>query len=256
MTAIADHIFIIADPKTLEATAKGEKQASEEAGAEDPKLKPESPGVFGRAAISFFTYLWDHNFSPFALLRGSLFAGPKLVSKYTIRRFGHLEEEDLRCMHTYAHGIFVARGSSEYSLGWLLAPGAHSRWPGISRLQQTLNSLPLVTRSKSIKDVPISLIYGSNDWMDVGAGQQIAELLRKNGSPKASVYVVPKAGHNVFLDSPTPFNQLASALLRAPYHSGAASPFPSNLNPDGRIADDKEVLRLCAAWSQMKPFSS
>lgn len=155
-------------------------------------------------------------------------------------------------MHVYAHGIFVARGSSEYSLNWLLAPGAWGRWPAIARVQQALNELPsLPKRARSIKDIPISMIYGSDDWMDPGAGQNLVELLWKYKANKASVYVVPQAGHNVFLDAPVSFNKLISALLRAPTQTTSTAPFPRHLSPDGRVADQEETTRLCAAWEQL-----
>lgn len=88
--------------------------------------------------------------------------------------------------------------------------------------------------------------------MNPASGQNLVELLRSNGARKASIYVVPKAGHNVFLDAPTHFNQLVSSLLRAPTRSCTTSPFPRGLDPDNQVSDDQHTARLCAAWERLQ----
>ena len=69
-----------------------------------------------RCAGSVFGWLWEQNISPvsrwqatrsrsprsclsrrqFSLLRNSLFFGPMLAGRYTSRRFGSLDDENLR----------------------------------------------------------------------------------------------------------------------------------------------------------------
>lgn len=244
---LTSHPFC-SDPATITPADKSYPHGADGNGSETNRGGQTRQGLLRKVA----TFLWERNLSPFSIVRGSLFAGPKLVSTYTLRRFGHLPAEELNAMHVYAHGIFVAPGSSEYALNFLLAPGAWARWPAISRVQQALSGLPAATQQRTIKDVPISLIYGSDDWMNPASGQSLVELLRSNGAPKASIYVVPKAGHNVFLDAPTHFNQLITSLLRAPTRSaGSTSLFPRELDPDNQVSDDHQTARLCAAWERL-----
>ena len=88
---------------------------------------------FGR---KLFTHLWEEGWSPFQLVRSSLFWGPMLVAKvrlgsslmcgywvlmasaiqYSSRRFGALSEDETRDMHDYIMNITLAKGSGEYCI--------------------------------------------------------------------------------------------------------------------------------------------
>jgi cardiolipin-specific phospholipase len=79
-----------------------------------------------------FTYLWEEGWSPFQVVRSTLFFGPLLVGKvrllrkallilnqifqYSSRRFTGLTEEETREMHDYILNITLAKGSGEYSI--------------------------------------------------------------------------------------------------------------------------------------------
>lgn len=63
-----------------------------------------------------FTYLWEEGFSPFQVVRSSLFWGPMLVGKYSSRRFIGLSAEDTKAMHEYILNITLAKGSGEYCI--------------------------------------------------------------------------------------------------------------------------------------------
>lgn len=63
-----------------------------------------------------FTYLWEEGFSPFQVVRSSLFWGPMLVGKYSSRRFIGLSSEDTKAMHEYILNITLAKGSGEYCI--------------------------------------------------------------------------------------------------------------------------------------------
>lgn len=82
----------------------------------------------------FLGWLWDKNVSPFGILRASSFMGPWLMSHYTSRRFGSLENTEMRSLHAYCHGVFMDRGSSEYCRACLLPRGTDlSRGPTRAR---------------------------------------------------------------------------------------------------------------------------
>lgn len=56
---------------------------------------------------SFFHYLWEKNYSPFSLLRASVFFGPLLVGNYAERRFADLDAIERQIMYSYLWSISV-----------------------------------------------------------------------------------------------------------------------------------------------------
>ncbi|ETW84280.1 hypothetical protein HETIRDRAFT_102868 [Heterobasidion irregulare TC 32-1] len=148
-----------------------------------------------------FTYLWEEGWSPFQVVRSTLFWGPMLVGKYSSRRFSSLSEEETRDMHDYITNITLAKGSGEYS--HILAPGAHAR-------------MPLVDRIAALK-VPVTFVYGEHDWMDPAGGVKSIDNLRAAGNAEGRMYVIPRAGHHVYLDNAKAVNKL---LLKELDHKG------------------------------------
>ena len=148
-----------------------------------------------RQLSRWITYLWEANFSPFMFVRLPI-VGPKVASGWTSRRFHDLpSEEEQKAMHNYAYQIFRQRGSGEFALGYLLAPGAYARRPLMERVKQLQNDSVLKK---------VTWIYGSMDWMDVDAGREASEMLT---TIESEVIIVDKAGHNVHLDNPEGFNR-------------------------------------------------
>ncbi|KAI1102346.1 alpha/beta-hydrolase [Jackrogersella minutella] len=185
-----------------------------EAGA--PKKRPYPP---------WLVWLWDANVSPFSIIRLAGPLGPRVASGWTSRRFNHLTQEERQTLHDYAYSIFRQRGSGEYALPYLLAPGAHARSPVINRIHRVGRQVvtPATGSAPAVKEMgyPIVFMYGENDWMDVAGGlaaeeklkQAKAQLLlhataeekwKENGSAK--VVIVSKAGHHLYLDNPKEFN--------------------------------------------------
>ncbi|KAG8715429.1 hypothetical protein FRC11_004208 [Ceratobasidium sp. 423] len=140
-----------------------------------------------------FSYLWEEGWSPFQVVRSAAFYGPWLVGKYSGRRFD-LTDEEKRDMHDYIWHITRAKGSGEYSIGHLLAPGAHAR-------------MPLVDRINALR-MPITFAYGDRDWMDPAGGKASIERLKAAGNGKSKMYMVPDAGHHVYLDNVSAVNKL------------------------------------------------
>ncbi|KAJ5629153.1 cardiolipin-specific deacylase [Penicillium herquei] len=87
-----------------------------------------------RTMPKWFAYLWEANVSPFSLVRWTGPFGPRLVSGWTSRRFSHLPAEEAKALHDYSYSIFSQRGSGEYALAYILAPGAFARSPLIRRI--------------------------------------------------------------------------------------------------------------------------
>ncbi|KAL1887570.1 hypothetical protein Sste5346_010123 [Sporothrix stenoceras] len=192
-----------------------------------PAAKPER-----RPLPGWLVWLWDANVSPFSLVRASGPLGPRLVSGWTSRRFSHLEQDEADALHSYTYNLFRQRGSGEYALPYLLAPGAYARSPVINRIQNVGRQVvkpaqPATATTPATPEVketgfPIVMMYGDHDWMDVAGGYAAEEKIKKrieqalltstpeeqrreNGSAK--VLIVRNAGHHLYLDNPDEFNK-------------------------------------------------
>ncbi|KAI4162484.1 MAG: hypothetical protein LQ342_003899 [Letrouitia transgressa] len=179
----------------------------------------------------WLTYLWDANISPFSLVRWTGPFGPRFVSGWTSRRFSHLPSNEAQALHNYAYSLFRLRGSGEYALAYILAPGAFARSPLIRRIHgvgrqpiaSASSSSSSVQETKRENGIPIVFMYGENDWMDIAGGyaakQKILEekerLLKSaddderrsdNGSSKC--IMIKKAGHHLYLDGWEEFNKV------------------------------------------------
>ncbi|CAG8960879.1 hypothetical protein HYFRA_00002416, partial [Hymenoscyphus fraxineus] len=180
----------------------------------------------------WLTYLWDANISPFSIIRWTGPLGPRFVSGWTSRRFSHLPDQESEALHTYAYSLFRQKGSGEYALAYILAPGAFARSPLIRRIadvgRQPLHP-PTTQNTSSTKTalketgIPIIMMYGEHDWMDVAGGfaaeQRLKEARekalstateeeRKKENGSAKVVIIQKAGHHVYLDGWEQFNEV------------------------------------------------
>lgn len=209
----------------LNAKSKGH-QASK-TGDITPPTAPRKP------LPKWLVYLWDANISPFSLVRWAGPLGPRFVSGWTSRRFSHLEKDEAQALHDYAYSLFRQRGSGEYALAYILAPGAFARSPLIRRIHgvgrqylqldgSTTSSIETAARKRE-NGIPVVLMYGENDWMDIAGGyaaeqkmkEEKARILetasakqRRDDNGSAKVMVIKKAGHHVYLDGWEEFNEV------------------------------------------------
>lgn len=203
---------------------------------------PTAPtGGNGRRPIpAWLKYLWDANISPFSIVRWTGPLGPRFVSGWTSRRFSHLPEGEAQALHEYAYSLFRQRGSGEYALAYILAPGAFARSPLIRRIggvgrqpipadavsasahTHASSNGQIGEQGKKETGFPIIFMYGEHDWMDIAGGfaaeQKLkevreealksasAEMKRKEGG-HAEVVVIKRAGHHLYLDGFEEFNE-------------------------------------------------
>lgn len=199
-----------------------------------------------RPISKVITTLWDANISPFSIVRWSGPLGPRFVSGWTSRRFSHLPPDEAQALHDYSYSLFRQQGSGEYALAYILAPGAFARSPLIRRIQgvgrQWIGTHPgpqvdcadqtpsekLASRARET-GVPVVLMYGENDWMDVAGGYAAEQKMkeekqkalanateeeRKRENGDAKVIVIRKAGHHVYLDGADHFNEVMKEELQ------------------------------------------
>ncbi|OWZ68336.1 hypothetical protein AYX15_00748 [Cryptococcus neoformans] len=164
-------------------------------------VKRREASVVRRGMMKFFVWGWERGLSPFSILRTAGPLGPLWVGKYSSRRFAKQTEEDVRDLHAYIYGTSVMKGSGEYCISHILAPGAYAR-------------IPILDRIDRLK-IPVTFMYGDNDWMDVQGGRDSATALAKAGNSNCSVHVVPEAGHHLYLDNPEVSNRLLDEAIRA-----------------------------------------
>lgn len=151
-------------------------------------------------APAWFKFLWERNVSPFTLVRATGPLGPRFTSGWTVRRFANLPEEEAKALHKYTYAIFNARGSGEYALNYLLAPGGYARWP----LSERAHRLSCESM----------WVYGDRDWMDPeGAVTAIENIKANNKNAISKLVMVKDAGHHIYLDNSEEFNRLVVEFL-------------------------------------------
>ena len=193
-----------------------------------------------RPLPKWLVYLWDANISPFSIVRWAGPLGPRFVSGWTSRRFSHLPTEESEALHDYAYSLFRQRGSGEYALAYILAPGAFARSPLIRRIsgvgRQLLPSPALAasatpslssaapTQSPGKETgIPVVMMYGEHDWMDIAGGFAAEQKLKeereralstaseeekKAENSSTKVLIIKKAGHHLYLDGWEEFNEI------------------------------------------------
>ena len=197
------------------------------------KITP--PTMPKRPLPGWLVWLWDCNVSPFSIVRMTGPLGPRFVSGWSSRRFNHLPPAEAQALHDYSFSIFKQKGSGEYALAYILAPGAYARRPVIDRIQdvgrqpipqpesESEGDVVAAAPAKKETGIPIVFMYGEHDWMDAAGGLAAEEKLKqakikallhgtedekRNENGSAKVIIVPKAGHHLYLDNPEFFNEV------------------------------------------------
>ncbi|SPN98479.1 related to alpha/beta hydrolase [Cephalotrichum gorgonifer] len=233
------------DQSTMEAEFTADQQSVTEGHtttstrSSNSSSRPTPPGPPQplRRLRPWLVWLWDANFSPFSFVRNTGPLGPKFVSGWSSRRFNHLPEAEARSLHDYSFSIFKQKGSGEYALPYLLAPGAYGRDPVVNRIHRVGRQVISEEEGRTIREtgIPIVMMYGENDWMDVAGGFAAEQKLndareksllsgtdeeraRENG--QARVVVISKAGHHLYLDNSAEFNEVMKKEMEATMAEG------------------------------------
>lgn len=164
-------------------------------------------GVFvtGHRMPSWMASLWDNNYTPQGLIRALGPLGPRFAFSYVNRRFGYLSPPARAALGDYFYHISASAGSGEYALAALLAPGAWAREPLHSRLPQL--------------SMPVTFIYGANDWMDRTHAEQAAASM----TVPVKILSVPEAGHHLHMDNPDEFTRIVASEIAEATATAAAT---------------------------------
>ncbi|KAI9164214.1 hypothetical protein H9P43_008031 [Blastocladiella emersonii ATCC 22665] len=184
-----------------DTSAEGTKSAAESG---NPRKFP-LPYMALRSSLA---KLWESGYTPFSLMRAAGPFGLRMTEWYTTRRFTLPDDEKADLRDYLFHANNAGTPAGEYALSALLRFGAWARSPLEHRLPALWSSPDAARR------VPVRFMYGNQDWMDPRAA---ARMLRQNGgidALRASVHIVPNAGHQLFLDNSEDFNRCLIDILR------------------------------------------
>eukprot|EP00164_Ancoracysta_twista_P021700 GFYU01039578.1.p1 GENE.GFYU01039578.1~~GFYU01039578.1.p1 ORF type:complete len:228 (-),score=35.69 GFYU01039578.1:321-914(-) len=146
-------------------------------------------------AYKLLRQLWSMNITPQQAVRlmGTK-RGKNLAFQYVDRRYLGFPDEDKQLFADYIYLITVGKGSGEYAMNTILAPGAFARFP-------------LIGQMPSI-ECPTSFVFGESDWMDYRPAAQVAPAMKDASGP----IFIPKSGHNMMLENVTYFNDVLTRL--------------------------------------------
>jgi len=156
---------------------------------------PKDVSVVGSKMPGWMSFLWERQVTPLSFIRSVGPYGPNLVARYTTARFHYLSRVEQAALTDYVYQITADRPSGESALTRLFAPGAWAYEP----LATALRSLPK----------PAHFVYGEADWMDPAPAQALVHTMKW-----PPVAFVPAAGHQLYLDNPSYFNQYLVRLLK------------------------------------------
>jgi cardiolipin-specific phospholipase len=185
-------------------------------------------------AIRLLDALWSANITPQQLIRimGAT-RGRKAVHRALAGRIPHLvgtttsnnnddDDDTLEILANYLFHITAAHPSGEFAINSLLEPGISPDMAGVFA-REPLEPLfqeyaqrflkPYDEQHQQTTTMPQwKVLFGDKDWMrpnEPSARQALGYLTQQKGSAasrdRASVHIVPNAGHHVYLDNPESF---------------------------------------------------
>jgi len=199
--------YAMKHPENVEALILASPVGMGEKRGEQGLLNPErlqSLPWWQRTLIRTAHDMWSGGWTPMDIVRGLGPAGLWLARWYMDRRFrlprelGTMEADKDETA-AYIHQLAARPAGSERCLGELLSFGAWAKEPIGPRLAQRWKEL-------GSRAPPVTLLYGESDWMDAGAGVELARELARIRHPAPEVIMVEGAGHQLFLDNPAAFN--------------------------------------------------
>ena len=116
---------------------------------------------------------------------------------------------DKSIVSEYLYHICAQPGSGEFAFAKLFDQSGFAHKPLIESLPSISRGMPdpavaAHPAAAPVHRVPITFLYGTHDWMDESAGRATAARIQSAGG-LAQVLLVPRAGHQLFIDNPKGF---------------------------------------------------
>lgn len=148
--------------------------------------------VNGQVVPGWIRWLWLRNWTPQCFVRWIGPVGPSLVRTYVRKRLPTLPLSDIPPFAEYMYHMTADVGSGEFALGTLMRPGAWAKEPLHDRLSELC--------------MPVTFIYGSDDWMDHRHAEDVAKRMRV----PVKIVRVLDSGHQLYLEQPEAFNKVVA----------------------------------------------
>jgi cardiolipin-specific phospholipase len=167
-------------------------------------------------AIRLVDALWSANITPQQLVRimGAT-RGRNAVRRALAGRIPHLvgsnsDDDTLEILANYLFHITAAHPSGEFAINSLLEPGISPDMAGVFAREPLEPLFQEYARRLQPREVPQwKVLFGDKDWMrpnEPSARQALGYLAQRSAScDRASVHIVPNAGHHVYLDNAESF---------------------------------------------------
>jgi pimeloyl-ACP methyl ester carboxylesterase len=168
-------------------------------------------------AIRLVDALWSANVTPQQLVRimGAT-RGRNAVRRALAGRIPHLvgstsDDDTLEILANYLFHITAAHPSGEFAINSLLEPGMSPDMAGVFAREPLEPLFQEYAQRLQPREVPQwKVLFGDKDWMrpnEPSARQALGYLTQRLApiSDRASVHIVPNAGHHVYLDNAESF---------------------------------------------------
>ena len=147
--------------------------------------------------------LWSSNFTPQQLIRAmGAIRGRNAVARSLGGRIPHLSDTNAELLGDYLYHITVAHPSGEFAMNSLLEPAALFSSVGVYA-REPLEG-PLRSLDSSIE---MTVFFGDSDWIrfNEGSAREVTDHLREERNMVANTYIIPNAGHHLYLDNVSDF---------------------------------------------------
>jgi pimeloyl-ACP methyl ester carboxylesterase len=219
------HLVLVSPAAVPAQPAAGPAMPRFQAPQDAPTPRPIPPFLW-----SIVRRAWSLNVTPGVLLRFLGPCGRCCARRATMGRMSRMVlqrplEPVLEALSEYFYHNIAGDGSGDYALTHVFAPGAWGHDPVGPRL------LAAAQAGVLRRDMPVTLTYGgTHDWMNAGAGMELAEALQALGF-RASVHKISPGGHHLYLESPHTFNAVVLRELEATFGRHPAGPAPAPAVP-------------------------
>jgi len=124
--------------------------------------------------------------------RATVGGARRLITNYVNGRMPCETDAERDCLIEYLFQIFLRKGTTEFALFLQFEPGLHALKP--------LSAMDRLSGDNIT--FPISIVFGSRDWMDSRGSKTIISKSKFLQSGQTMLHVLPNSGHQMANDNP------------------------------------------------------